>query len=121
MSDRPYVNFKEVKERCAMPEVLERLGLKDQFTEKNGVWTAYGQYIQPRYKCSARQKLQELEMRPFRPIVSLVIPNPRWRRYLARVRPGTYSAIAICLRERGGKVCLIYDLVGIRISSDVGP
>jgi hypothetical protein len=39
MSDRPYVSFQEVKARIGIPEVLDALGIREQFTEKDGVLT----------------------------------------------------------------------------------
>jgi len=37
MSDRPYVDFKEVKEKVPIPDVLEKLGIREQFRERKGV------------------------------------------------------------------------------------
>lgn len=34
MSDRPYIDFSEVKEKCPIPEVLDKLGILGQFTRK---------------------------------------------------------------------------------------
>jgi DNA primase len=39
MSDRPYVNFQEVKDKVPIPEALEKLGLADQFKRKGDVLT----------------------------------------------------------------------------------
>ena len=39
MSDRPYVSFQEVKAKVSIPDVLAKLDLLDQFTEKHGVYT----------------------------------------------------------------------------------
>lgn len=38
-TERPYVSFREVKERVPIPDALEKLGIADQFTERNGVYT----------------------------------------------------------------------------------
>ncbi len=37
MSDRPYVSFAEVKAKVTIPDAMEVLGIRDQFTEKIGV------------------------------------------------------------------------------------
>ena len=37
MSDRPYVSFAEVKATVTIPDAMEVLGIRDQFTEKTGV------------------------------------------------------------------------------------
>ena len=39
MGDRPYVDFQEVKEKCPIPDVLDKLGLLDQFTRKGDTLT----------------------------------------------------------------------------------
>ena len=39
MSDRPFVDFREVKAHISIPEVLDVLGIREQFTEKEGVLT----------------------------------------------------------------------------------
>lgn len=36
---RPYIDFKEVKEKVSIPDALEALGLLEQFTEKKSVWS----------------------------------------------------------------------------------
>ena len=37
MSDRPYVDFQEVKDKVSIPDVLEKLGIREQFRERKGV------------------------------------------------------------------------------------
>ncbi|MHB9080379.1 MAG: toprim domain-containing protein [Pirellulaceae bacterium] len=39
MSQRPYVDFREVKQKISIPEALEALGLGRDFVERNGVLT----------------------------------------------------------------------------------
>ena len=39
MRPRPYITFSEVKVKISIPEVLHKLNLLDQFTEKRGVYT----------------------------------------------------------------------------------
>lgn len=38
MGTRPFVSFDECKQKVSIPEVLERLGIADQFVIRNGTW-----------------------------------------------------------------------------------
>jgi len=39
MSTRPYVSFQQVKERCSLPEVLERFGVAEGFVRRGETLT----------------------------------------------------------------------------------